>query len=111
MDKKFKITTLILGVIIAVLAFSNTRLYAFPMEKEDITDVKEIQIELLTLLEQKIEIKHEEVKNNRCIKFYNERNQLVYECRDKDDERLKVLMRRSDVVLETNTSSYYLLSD
>jgi len=81
------------------------------MEKEDITDVKEIQIELLTLLEQKIEIKHEEVKNNRCIKFYNERNQLVYECRDKDDERLKVLMRRSDVVLETNTSSYYLLSD
>mgnify|MGYP007029169198 CR=1 FL=1 len=75
MDKKFKITTLILGVIIAVLAFSNARLYAFPMEKEDITELKEIQIELLNLLEEKIET--EKQIREAYVGFVNANSSLV----------------------------------
>jgi len=50
-----------------------------------------------------------EQNQEKCMKFFNEEKQLVYECRDKDDERLKILLRRSDLLLQTDTSSYYLL--
>jgi hypothetical protein len=36
---------------------------------------------------------------------------LIYETLDKDDEHLMILLRRSDLVLQTDTSSYYLLGD
>jgi hypothetical protein len=46
-----------------------------------------------------------------CHKFFNKRNQLVYMCKDLDDERLKELLRRSDYLWKTHSSSYYLLGD
>ncbi len=109
MERKIKISTLILGVIISILALSNNKSVAFPLEKQNISELKDLQVEMFTLLEQKIESKNTAMNQNRCLKFYNCHNQLVYECRDQNDERLKVLLRRSDIVLQTNTSSYYLL--
>lgn len=46
-----------------------------------------------------------------CHKFFNNRNQLIYMCKDLDDERLKELLRRSDFLWKTHSSSYYLLGD
>lgn len=46
-----------------------------------------------------------------CHRFFNKRFQLVYMCKEVDDERLRELMRRSDIIWTTHSSSYYLLGD
>ena len=46
-----------------------------------------------------------------CHRFFNKRFQLVYMCKELDDERLRELMRRSDIIWTTHSSSYYLIGD
>jgi hypothetical protein len=48
---------------------------------------------------------------NPCCNIYNSDNQLVYMSRDKNDARLNELKKRSDLVMQTESSSYYLLSE
>jgi len=53
---------------------------------------------------------NEEQQNHR-YKIYNANKKLVYECRDANDERLKCLLKRSDLLMTTDSSSYYYLAD
>ena len=111
MKKKLKISTLIFGIVVAVIALSNTKSFADTFENAEVIELKTQETEMLEILEQILESKNIEQNQEKCIKIYNLKNQLVYECRDKDDERLKILLHRSDLVLQTDTSSYYLLGD
>ena len=111
MKKKFKISTLIIGIIVAVIAFSNSNTFAGSLENKEVTELKTLDVEILELVQGIIDEKSENIDNNKCIKFYNSNKRLVYECRDKNDDRLKILLRRSDLVLQTDTSSYYLLGN
>ncbi len=111
MKKTLKLSTLIIGIIVAVVALSNTKTYAEELEKQEVTDLKTLETEMLEVIEHILEDKYIENDQEKCLKFYNTDNQLVYECRDKDDEKLKILLRRSDLVLRTDSSSYYLLGD
>ena len=111
MKKKLKISTLIFGIIVAVIAFSNSNTFAGSVENNEVTELKTLEVEMLELMQVILDEKNDEIKNNKCIKFYNSDKKLVYECRDKNDDRLKILLRRSDLVLQTDTSSYYLLGN
>ena len=111
MKKKLKISTLIFGILVAIVALSHSNLYAENIEREEATELKTNEIEMLEVIEQILYDQETEFERKNCIKIYNIKNQLIYECRDKDDERLKDLLRRSDLVLRTDSSSYYLLGD
>lgn len=111
MKKKIKIWTLLIGIIVAVIALSNSRLYAANLENTDATELKPLESEVIQVIEKILKDETQAQQDEKCMKFYNNNNQLVYECRDKDDERVKILLRRSDLVLQTDSSSYYLLGD
>ncbi len=111
MKKKLKISTLIFGIIIAVIALSNSKSYADNFENTEVKKSEIQEAEMLDVIEHLLALKIVEPVQKKCTKVYNAKNQLVYECRDKDDERLKILLRRSDLVLQTGTSSYYLLGE
>lgn len=111
MKKRIKISTLLFGIIVALVALSNSRLYANDIENNQATELKTEQVEMFNIIQQILEKSEFVVEENECMKIYNKNNQLVYECRDKDDQRLKILLRRSDLVLQTDSSSYYLLGD
>lgn len=93
------------------MALSNSRLYANNIENTDALELKTEQVEMFNIIQQILEKSEFVSEENICMKIYNKNNQLVYECRDKDDQRLKILLRRSDLVLQTDSSSYYLLGD
>jgi hypothetical protein len=110
MKANLKIFSVVIGVIVALGAFSNTDLYANPTEKNSIHKFEIRQSEMIKILENVLEKEPVVLKTpKKCMKFYNDKKQLVYECRDKDDAHAKILLRRSDLMLNTNTSSYYLL--
>ena len=48
---------------------------------------------------------------DHCCKIYNRKNQLVYMSKDKNDQRLNELKKRCDLIMKTDSSSYYLLGD
>jgi len=111
MKKKLKISTLIFGIIVAVVALTNSNSYAENIENNESTELKTLEIEMLEVIEQILEIDEVQIVKDKRLKIYNSKSQLVYECRNKNDERLKILLRRCDLVLQTDSSSYYLLGD
>ena len=111
MKRKLKISTLIFGIAIAVIALSNTRTFADANGNTEAVDLKTFDTDMLEVIEQIFEKHYVEENKEKSTRIYNLKNQLVYESRDKDDERLKILLRRSDLVLQTDASSYYLLGD
>jgi hypothetical protein len=46
-----------------------------------------------------------------CCKIYNSKYQLVYMSRDEDDAHLKQLKQHCNLIMKTESSSYYLLVD
>lgn len=111
MKKKFKISTLIFGIVVAVLAFSNSKSYADTFEKVEYTEVETLDIEMAEVIEMILDEKNTVIPQDKSLKIYNFKSQLVYETNDKSDDHLKILLRRSNLVLQTDTSSYYLLGD
>ena len=111
MKKKFKISTLIFGIIVAIVAMSNTRSYADLVENTEASEIKTLETQMLEVIEQILEEKNVPQNDECCTKIYNQKSQLVYQSKDKDDEHLKTLLRRSNLVLQTDASSYYLLGD
>jgi hypothetical protein len=111
MKKKLRISTLILGIVIAVIASSNSRSFANTSESTESTELKTLDLEMLDVLEKILDEKDTNLPQDKSTKIYNSKSQLIYETLDKDDEHLMILLRRSDLVLQTDTSSYYLLGD
>ncbi|NJN27459.1 MAG: hypothetical protein HC819_16545 [Cyclobacteriaceae bacterium] len=100
--------TFIAIFLVTHLCFATS--IAHPAEKLEYHTLQFDRQEMLDLLRDVLYQPPAE-KADRCIKIYNSAQQLVYECRDRDDARLKTLIRRSDLLLRTDTSSYYLLND
>ncbi len=99
----------VLMVGIATASFAST----YPDENfnYDTQDIEVLASEALTNAD-KIEILPlGEQQQNHRYKIYNANKKLVYECRDADDERLKCLLKRSDLLMTTDSSSYYYLAD
>lgn len=114
MKKKIKISMLIFGIVVAVIAFTNSRSYADSSEYTESTESTEstkMDLEMLDVLEKILDDNNMNLHQDKNTKIYNSKSQLVYETNDKDDEHLRILLRRSDLVLQTDTSSYYLLGD
>ena len=83
-------------------------------EKSEATEVVQLNLsetEMLKVIEQVLEDKETKPEANECLKIYNQNRQLVYETRDKEDERLVILLRRSDLIWRNDSSSYYLLGN
>ncbi len=106
MKKKLRISALFLGVIVAILSFSD--LYADNQEQTEAISTIETLKEVAALI---VKDTFNECAAEERIKIYNSSCQLVYECRGGDDQRLKILLRRSDLLWHTDSSSYYLLGD
>ena len=111
MKKKLKTFTLLIGIIVAVVALSSTNTYAENTDSNEATELEALEAEMMEVIENILDNDASENTKAKRIRFYNDQNQLVYESRDKDDRRLKILLRRSDLVLQTDSSSYYLLGD
>jgi len=111
MKKRLKISTLIFGIIVAVLALSSSSSYAEKSERSEVVQFQLSESEIQNVIEQVLDDSEITTQCDECLKIYNQDNQLVYESRDKDDERIKILLRRSDLILRTDSSSYYLLSN
>lgn len=50
-------------------------------------------------------------KIKACCLIYNSKYELVYMCRDKEDAHMKQLKLHCDLLMKTDSSSYYLLVD
>jgi hypothetical protein len=110
MKKDLKVFALVFGVIIAIVALSNTQTYADNNEHAELKEMVALEVGTLEKIEQMLQLPEAEECEKR-IKIFNSDNELIYECRDDDDQRLKLLLRRSDLMLQTDSSSYYLLGD
>ncbi len=100
-------TILILGIIIAVIASINNFSYAdvnIGGEKNDI----EFQSEQLA--EEILKANLIDKEETSAYKVYNSSDQLVYETRNKNDEKFTQLIKQSDFITEVNKISYYKLS-
>lgn len=111
MKNKLKTSTLIIGIIVAVIALSNSNASARNSDTNDIKKLKPSEAEMMKIIGQVLDENVTATKAVECIKIYNSKSQLVYESRDEHDERLKILIRRSDLICCAGTSSYYLLDN
>jgi hypothetical protein len=111
MKKNVKRFALTFGTLIAFVTLTNTLGFADNMAPDDMKVILSVDSE--TLHEIEIGLKNEELNNDteRRIKIFNSARQLIYESRDETDHKLCMLLRRSDLILQTETSSYYLLGD
>jgi hypothetical protein len=48
--------------------------------------------------------------NNEIIKIYNSSDELIYETRDQEDERIQILIIKSDFLTEINKIKYFKLT-
>jgi len=111
MKNRLKTSTLIIGIIVAIIALSNSSVTARTSETNDIKELKPSEVEMMEIIAQVLDENVAVKKVVECIKIYNSKSQLVYESRDENDERLKILIRRSDLICCAGTSSYYLLDN
>ncbi|MGD9328536.1 MAG: hypothetical protein PVH48_06170 [Cyclobacteriaceae bacterium] len=100
-------TILILGIVIAIIASVNNFSYAdinIGGEKND------IEFQLGQLAEEILKTNLVQKEETYVFKVYNNADQLVYETRNKNDEKFTQLIRQSDFITEVNKISYYKLS-
>jgi uncharacterized protein YpmB len=111
MKKKIKSLTLTLGVIIAAASLTYNSAHAAKTELESKTETIRVKPETLHEVEEMLEMEPLETPCTQRIQIFNGEKELIYECRGKDDKRLTMLLRRSDLIFQTESSSYYLLGD
>lgn len=111
MKKYIRNFTIALGVIVAIIAATNTRTYADNKDQKSDQEVFKVDAEIMDQVEEMLKVDTAEPTCEKRIKVFNSERQLIYECRGKDDRRIVVLLRRSDLMFQTDSSSYYLLGD
>jgi hypothetical protein len=111
MEKRLKKLTLVFGVIIAIVALSNSRSYADNAEQNTTNAIIQVDTEMLDQVQDMLKVDEIIDPCEKRIKIFNSERQLIYECRGDDDQRLVMLLRRSDLMFQTDSSSYYLLGD
>ena len=107
MDNLKNKSIIILGVLVAtIIIFSNIS-YGDPIiidhnfQAEQDYQLTEIQL----LLNESVPDYTSEI-----IQIYNSSNELIYETRDKEDERMQILINKSDFLTDINQIKYYKLT-
>jgi hypothetical protein len=103
-------------VMLAVLltAITTTTLASTLHDEIFNNDTHEIEMlasEALKYTDEHLTVPADIGEKTHLYKIYNSNKKLVYECRDATDERLICLLRRSDRLMTTDSSSYYYLAD
>ena len=104
MKKLKRATLLILGIMVAALTFSGGFASANP---KDLGDIEEEQYLLAEKILTEIEVT---IPQNNLYKVYNADNRLVFETRNTEDQKLKILLNKSDLLTTINNTHYYKLS-
>jgi hypothetical protein len=111
MRKSIRNFTIVFGVILAFVALSNTQTFAGKTEQQKTKLNIPFDTEMLDQVEELLKVEEVVKPCDKRIKIFNSEHQLIYECRGDDDQRLALLLRRSDLMFQTDSSSYYLLGD
>lgn len=111
MNRYLKRLTVSIGILIAIVALINTRSYADNKDRDDLKVLLYVDTETVNEIENALKADQSNVVTEKRFKIFNSDRQLIYECRDNADKKLCMLLRRSDLVLQTESSSYYLLGD
>jgi len=111
MKNRMKTSTIILGIIVAVLALSNSNVRADTSETSEIKELKDSKVEMMSTIAHLLDVSSDSTKIVEKFKIFNNKSELIYESKDENDQRLKLLIRRSDLICYTDTSSYYLLDN
>ena len=110
MKKNLKTTTLILGIIVAIIAFSNSQSYAEATERiVPLMSLPHIEINSVPIEIKLISDSHKEIEENLII--YSKDYELVYEGKKDIDLELKKLVHKSDLIMYSNSTAYYILSE
>lgn len=100
-----------IGMLIAIVALVNTRSYADNKDRDSFKVLLYVDTETVKEIENALKADESDTTTEKRIKVFNSDRQLIYECRDNTDKKLCMLLRRSDLILQTESSSYYLLGD
>jgi hypothetical protein len=111
MKKKIRNITIVFGAIVAFVALSNSESFAGKTEQQKTKLNIPFDTEMLDQVEELLKVEEVAKPCDKRIKIFNSERQLIYECRGDDDQRLALLLRRSDLMFQTDSSSYYLLGD
>jgi hypothetical protein len=108
-NRIFRKFTLAAGILVGIILVSQTSVFAEKIEKKD----SNLNISVLEdLYEMVVEEEPQKPKpTGVSCQIFNNENELVYSSNDKDDPQLQLLLRKSDLIMKTNSSSYYLLGD
>ena len=110
MKKNLKTPTLILGIIVAIIAFSNSNSFAekpermTPLMSLPQMEIKSAPIEInLSSVAQK--------GTDENLKIYTKDFKLVYDGKKSVNRKVKKLVHKSDLIMHTNSTAYYILSE
>ena len=103
-----KKVTIILGIIIAGIATISNPSIAATSEIET-SDAEQYAL-VESLVTDMTDIDVQENSSENVFKVYNRDNHLVYESRNREDQKLIQLMKKSDLLTNVNQIYYYKLS-
>lgn len=99
---------LILGILIATLTLVNHWSLA---NTKSMVELEKEQKQLVAALVDEIEMETNILSTvNSLYKIYNADNKLVYETRNSEDQKLKNLLNKSDLLTTIDNISYFKLS-
>jgi hypothetical protein len=103
-----KATLLILGILVATFTILCQVSVGEPKNLEDLEKEQFMLIETI-LNEIEVQEKNASLQDN-LYKIFNNDNKLVFETRNAEDQKLKSLINKSDLLTTINNISYYKLS-
>jgi hypothetical protein len=108
-NKNIRQLTLATGIFLAAFGITQASGVSVEVDRENNESIESLYMDLYEVV---LSEDHENKKAAEfCCQIYNANNELVYKSKDKDDPRLRQLLRRSDLLMKTNSYSYYLLGD
>ena len=98
---------IILGILVATIAIFSNMSYADPIIIDYSYQLEQDYqfSELQSLVNET-----EQDKDNEIIKIYNSSNELIYEARDSNDERMQILIKKSDFLTDIGKIKYFKLT-
>jgi lipopolysaccharide export LptBFGC system permease protein LptF len=100
---------LLAGIFLATITLVSNGALASPSTLEDL---EKEQYQLAESIMNQLD--RETIRNmtdeNNLFKVYNTKDQLVFETRNSNDQKLKILIGKSDLLTTINNITYYKLS-
>ncbi len=99
---------LITGLMVAALIVGNQLSWA---DSRSIEELEKQQEQLVASLVDEIEMEATNQMSEKLVyKIYNYENKLVYESRNSEDQKLKILLNKSDLLTTIDNISYFKMS-